>query len=331
MLAGAALCLAACQHGVGPKAESRVTAAGAPTPLRTLEIAHHDHWSREHFMEMAPTVRMSVPSGGDAVTRVYLRVPEGAVVTVTAPGSRSLVFPAGTESDRVSYLRGVRGTESFIDDVRGTRWDERGVEYFHVYKPRDASANAELDGVEWRRDDPDEERRATEWLVAYGRTHRSPSDDRPMDEDDVDRFRALNHCQSCHVKDKPEAKTDDDSLPPWPTDATGLYTPLAVLTAHAVLSMSSTFDDPNVDDPFVHVRCTRGTARVRGRTGDHWFACNDGVAIGERDLGAAMRAGDDYAACTCRARRYLFAHMDAASRAVFEPSVRVCPETADGR
>ena len=185
------LLLAGCQHPATtatsrPAGESR---ASPRSPLSPIVISHPlEHWSREGFVEMAPTVRMSVPTGGDAVTRVYLRVPAGATLTVAAPGSRSLMFPPGTQSDRVSYLRGTRGTESFIADVRGTRWDERGVEHFHVYLPRDATANAELDGVEWRRDDPDEERRATTWLVAWARTHRSPSDGQPMDEDAVDPF-----------------------------------------------------------------------------------------------------------------------------------------------
>jgi hypothetical protein len=205
------------------------------------------------------------------------------------------------------------------------RWDEHGTEYFHVYLPRDAREGSDLVGVEWRRDDAAQERAATDWLVAWGRAHRSPGDGRTMDDDQADRFRSLNHCQSCHVPDKPEATSDDDPMPPWPTDARGLYTPAAVFASHALLSTSSSFDDPNVDDPFVAIRCAQGRPRLHGEEGSHWLSCAAGMPVGERDLTAAMKARDDYAARTCRARRYLFDHMDDVAHAAFEPLVRMCP------
>ena len=293
-----------------------------------------EHWEKERFVEMAPAVRMSVPAGGDAFTRVYLRIPDGAKVTLGAAGprgSRGLVFPPGTESDRVSYVRGRGGAGSFIDDVRGTRWDARGTEYFHVYMPSGTGADEDLVGVEWRRDDPDEERRATAWLIDWGRTHRSPSNGQTMDRHDADRFGSLNHCQSCHVADKAEATSDDDSMPPWPTDGSGLYTPAAVFAREAILSTSPTFDDPNVGDPFVTIRCAGGAggagkaARLHGEPGDQWLSCGAGMPVGERDLSAAMQAKDAYAVRICRARRYLVAHMDGAARHVYEPLVSMCP------
>ncbi len=318
------LLLAGCASRQAPHEGARLG-----PPLRSIVVTHPlEHWSKEHFVEMAPTVRVSVAAGGEAVTRVYLRLPDGAKITLrTAVGHapRSLMFPPGTESDRVSYVRDTSGTKRFIDDVRGTRWDEHGTEYFHVYLPSDAREGSELVGVEWRRDDAAQERAATDWLVAWGRTHRSPDDGRTMDEDQADRFRSLNHCQSCHVADKPEATSDDDPMPPWPTDARGLYVPLAVFTPRALLSTSSSFDDPNVDDPFVNVHCARGNARLHGGPGYHWLTCADGMPVGERDLVAAMKARDEYAARTCNARRYLFTHMDDAARAQLEPLVRMCP------
>ncbi len=318
LLASVAL-LACAVHPGGVKAASSVGVA--EPPLHAMVIAHPlDHWAKAGFVEMAPTVRMSLPAGGDAVTRVYLRIPEGGVVSLRA-GSRDLMFPPGTAGDRVSYVRGGR----FIDDVRGTRWDERGREWFHVYLPSSAAPDAELDGVEWRRDDRDEERRATDWLVAWGRTHRSPADGTTMDGDEEDRFRMLNHCQGCHLADKPEATSDDDDLPPWPTDARGLYVPQAVFASQAILSTSSAFDDPNEDDPFVSIRCPSGRARLHGEPGRQWLTCRSGLPVGERDLAAAMKAHDAYAVRTCAARRYLFAHMDDATRAVFAPTVRMCP------
>ena len=310
---GASTALVAC-------GQTTVAPSAAPPPLRSLAIVHPlEHWTEEHFVEMAPTVRMSIPAGGDAVTRVYLRVPEGGVVSVR-PGTRDLLFPPGTESDRVSYVRGGR----FIDDVRGTRWDDRGTEWFHVYLPSSAAEGAELDGVEWRRDDRDEEQRATAWLVAWGRKHRSPADGTTMDGDEEDRFRMLNHCQGCHQADKPEA-TEDDAMPPWPTDARGMYVPRAVFASRAILSTSSSFDDPNVDDPFVSIRCSGGRARLHGQRGGQWLSCPRGLPVGERDRAAAMTAHDGYAVRTCAARRYLVERMDAAARAVFAPLVQMCP------
>ncbi len=320
----ALLLLAACQRS--HPAAAVAAAEGSPGRAAPLSIVHPlDHWSKAGFVEMAPTVRMSVPTGGEAITRVYLRVPDGAKVTLAAPGSRSLLLPPGTESDRVSFVRDRAGRERAVDDVRGTRWDARGTEYFHVYLPSDAGTDAALAGVEWRRDDREEEKRATAWLVSWGRTHRSPASGATMDGDDAERFASLNHCQSCHVADKPEATRDDDEMPPWPTDARGLYVPLAVFAPHAILSTSSSFDDPNVDDPFVDIRCARGKARLHGGPGSHWLTCADGMPVGERDLSAAIKAHDDYASRTCRARRYLFAHMDDPARTVFEPLVRMCP------
>ena len=116
-------------------------------------------------------------------------------------------------------------------------------------------------------------------------------------------------------------------MPPWPTDGRGLYVPLAVFSSHAILSASPSFDDPNAADPFVTARCPGGNAQLQGRAGSHWFSCRSGVPVGERDLSAAMKADDDYAARTCRARRYLFGHMDAPARTVYGSLVRMCPET----
>ena len=286
--------------------------------LRVIAIEQPlERWARDGFVEMAPTVRSSIATGGANETRVWLRLPEGPLVT--APNG-ALMFPPGTESDRVAYVLGVGEKALFIDDVRGTRWDEQGREYFHVYMPRDARAGSGLIGVEWARDDPDEERAATDWLVDWSQGHGSPSG--ALDED---RFRALNHCQSCHVASKPEATSDDDDMPPWPTDGRGLYAPLAVLSAHAVLSSTPSFDDPNAGDPFMVARCAKGAARLNGSAGYHWYRCRSGVPVGERDLAAAMRASDAYAARTCRARHYLIAHMDPAASARFQPMLAACP------
>ena len=292
--------------------------AAKQTSLRPIVIAEPlERWSRDGFVEMAPIVRSSIATGGGTQTRVWLRLPEGGVVT--APQGR-LMFPPGTESDRVSYVLGASGKPVFVDDVRGTRWDAQGREYFHVYMPHDERAASGLIGVEWSRADPDEERAATDWLVQWSQAHGSPGG--ALDED---RFRALNHCQSCHVADKAEATSDDDDMPPWPTDGRGLYAPLAVLSAHAVLSSSPSFDDPNAGDPFMKARCPKGAARLRGGAGDHWYTCSAGMPIGERDLAAAMRASDDYAIRTCRARHYLVDHMDDAARARYAEVLAPCP------
>ncbi len=220
-------------------------------------------------------------------------------------------------------MLGVGGKPAYIDDVRGTRWDAQGREYFHVYLPHDERAASGLIGVEWARTDPDEERAATDWLVAWGQAHGSPGG-ALMSGDDEDRFRSLNHCQSCHVNDKAEATSDDDDMPPWPTDGRGLYAPLAVLSAHAVLSSSPSFDDPNAGDPFMKARCPKGAALLQGSAGSHWYTCGTGLPTGERDLAGAMRASDAYAARTCRSRHYLIERMDDAARARHEPLLAPC-------
>jgi hypothetical protein len=307
------------------RSASAASSAAATRGLRPIVIRDPlDRWRREGFVEMAPTIRVSIATGGGAETRVFLRLPEGARVTTGGARGPGLLFPPGTESDRVSYVLAPGGQARWIDDVRGTRWGDDGTEYFHVYLPRDEREGSPLVGVEWRRDDPEQERQATDWLVDWVRTHRSPTDGDTMSEAQAARFRRLNHCQWCHVADKPEATSATDRLPPWPTDGRGLYSPLAVLSPHAVLSNTPSFDDPNARDPFVKTRCPDGATHLEGRPGYHWFSCPSGVPHGERDLLAAMQAADDYAGRTCQARRYLVSHMDDPARALYAPTLQPC-------
>src|SRR4051812_41166778 len=104
----------------------------SPTPrLPEGAVALSDpatHWSG--FAEMVPPIRFPADADGRGDIREFLRVPEGAKIrtAIDERGGVQLLFPPGTESDRVEYRDGA------VVDVRGTLLVERG-EVFHVYRP----------------------------------------------------------------------------------------------------------------------------------------------------------------------------------------------------
>lgn len=61
-------------------------------------------------------------------------------------------------------MRRADGTFA-IGDVRGTRWDDSGAEFFHVNRPLNDRDNAPLVGFEWRREDLEQQGAATALLT----------------------------------------------------------------------------------------------------------------------------------------------------------------------
>ena len=215
-----------------------------------------------------------------------------------------------------------------IDDVRGIRWDRNGREYFHVYKASGAGPHAPLIGYEWPRDNVNAAAEATERLTQILRTTPMPSGFWPSNYD-IWRFRQLNRCESCHWPDKRVASMLYDRGPPWATDASGLYTPLAVLHHYAPLSAQSAFHDPNSTDPYIQAHCGSHTgptnAERRGSPGGYYYRCPDmAYPIGVRDFPRALRQRDRYSQSVCNARRYLYRHLDADGKRYFAPAMRVC-------
>lgn len=318
-------CLILSAAGLGAWAD---TAPLAPLRIDIADPARH--WRDSGFVELTPAIRVSVPAG--ARTAIYLAIPDGATVRarmLPEQGRATLVLPPGSVSDRVGFTADEDGRWT-VEDVRGTRWGADGREYFHVYRPLTAAADAALAGYEWPRDDPHRAVEATALLTQMVRDLPQPFSGALPSWGSVARFRALNQCERCHVADKAEARADGAPLPPWATDASGLYVPLAVLGDRAPLSTTPFFDDPNAGDPFVAARCAVGAAGEQpaqehlGRR-SRWFSCPDGgVPVGIFDVAAALKAGDAHARLLCASRRYLFERMDADARRLFAASFAAC-------
>ncbi len=299
----------------------------ASAEVRRIEITDPGrYWQDNGFVELTPAIRVSVPLG--ARTLIYLRIPEGASVTtrlLADPQRPTIQLPPGSAAARVSLTPDEAGTWT-IEDVRGTRWDARNREYFHVYRPARPEAGAPLVGFEWPRGEDTLQDRATELLTDLIRDLKLPFRGSAPAPHEVAGFRALNDCAPCHMPDKRQAGSPFDRLPPWPTDANGIYVPLAALSDRAVLSTTPTFHDPNAADPFVQARCADGApATEYVRWGRHFFRCGDGsLPMGVHDMQAARAAGDAHAGRVCASRRYLFERMDETGRRAFAAAFRAC-------
>jgi len=303
------------------------------TPISGSEVVHvrieqpQRYWRETGFKLMSPVVRVSVAAHTGARTLIYLRLGTGAniVTTTNTDAMPSIKYPGGSESDRVSMVRYQRGGDSYtIDDVRGTRWDANGREYFHVYRASGPQPHAPLEGYEWPRDNPLSARAASDLLSKVVQNNLLPNGYRSS-RSDVRRFTRLNRCESCHWADKAPASTMSDRGPPWATDGSGLYTPLGVLLDQAPLSAESSFHDPNTNDPYLVPRCGTAEAELQGSPGGYYFSCNGSdYPIGVRDVSAGIRANDPYSHAICDARRYLYSHLDTLGQRYFKQAMDAC-------
>jgi hypothetical protein len=305
-----------------------LAALGAPRkPAVPLTIADPvTYWTDGRFAEMVPPIRLPTsPDGNDHIT-VWLRIPDGQRVRVERTGERSsLVYPPGTVADRVEMREpaSVDGQHVWhVTDVRGTRLGEDGRERFHSLQPA-APNSAGLEGFEWRRDDADGERIATEGLadIVGGRLRDANATRRARI---VDRMRSLNHCQPCHEHDRPERTRISEGTPRRPTDSAGFYVILSTLSDSAPLE-SHRPRELNADDSFVTVRCGSSAASLVNTGRGQEYRCEDDqVPVARLDLSRALSAVDPHALAVCRSRRYLYEHMDEAARTAFAPAFVGC-------
>lgn len=308
-----------------------VLALGAAPAVRSEAPARIDivdpraYWRDQGFVELTPAIRVSVAPG--ARTAIFLKLPEGgriATRAVPAQDRATFLFPPGSVADRVSLAAGPDG-EWTVDDVRGTRWDALGREYFHVYRPSGPEMHAPLVGYEWPRDDPHLAIGATALLTDLVRATPAPFTQLLPSWGEVARFRMLNRCDSCHVADKAMADSDNAALPSWATDASGLYVPLAVLADRAPLSTSRFFHDPNSGAAFVTATCGDQPAREHLGRRSRWFSCpDDAVPMGILDVPAGLVAGDPHVLRVCASRRYLFDRLDPPGRQAFAAAFAAC-------
>ena len=296
-----------------------------PVALVIADPAHF--WASNGYVELSPAIKVSIPPGGESETAVYLKLPkDGLIEVIPASGSETanIKLPVGSIIDRVAMVRFRDGTFG-VEDVRGTRWDEQGTEWFHVYRPSGASPNAPLQGYEWRRGNADEQRQATDLMTAYlAKTPMPPYGGLP-DRRDIRQFRNLNNCAGCHQLSKPEARASGEPLPPWPTDARGLYVPIAVLSDSGLLSDTDDWNDPNAGNPQVTVLCGDQPAELAGGGSRQWFSCaNAKLPKGVRNIAEGFRSGDAYAIKVCASRRTLYEHMTRDARKAFTAAFNAC-------
>lgn len=296
-----------------------------PVALTIADPAHF--WAANGYIELSPAIKVSVPPGWESETAVYLKLPKDRLIEVSpASGSAAanIKLPAGSIIDRVAKVRFPDGSFG-VEDVRGTRWDEQGTEWFHVYRPTGAAPNSPLQGYEWRRGNAAEQSSATDLMTAFlAKTPMPPSGGLP-DRRDIRRFRGLNNCAACHQAVKPEARASGERLPPWPTDARGLYVPIAVLSDSGLLSDTDDWNDPNAGNPLVKALCGDQPAELSGGGARQWFTCANGkMPKGVRNIAEGFASGNSYAIKVCASRRTLYEHMTVEARKAFAGAFKAC-------
>ena len=278
--------------------------------VRDVTIEDRDaHWQKAGFVELVPSVRPPTTTDEKDLVKVWLKLPDQGKVAMSAG---SLRVPPGTVADRVESL-GRGGI-----DVRGTSFGERGAEKFHVYHSDEKKPGAPLAGWEWPRGDEKAQAEATERLVAsLTAAHALPGE--------IEMLRGFNDCSRCHEHQKPELNRAEVRAPRRSTDGSGLFELLAVLRDESPIEMNRP-RDMNVGLPFVEVRCGAARAELQVRPdGARRFVCKDGsVPIGKLDVARAMAANDPYAQEVCKARRYLYDHMDDGARKEFQAGFAAC-------
>lgn len=266
------------------------------------------HWEQNGFVEMVPPIRPPSTVDEHDVVKVWLKIPDGGKLVMSAG---SLRVPAGTIADRVE----TRGQGNV--DVRGTRFGERGAEFFHVYHSDANTPGAPVTGWEWPRGDDKLQKEATDKLVAS-------LAGQPQAE--IEMLRGFNECARCHEHERPPVTRVEVSAPRRATDGSGLFELLAVLRDDAPLELNRP-RDMNVGLPYFEVRCSNGErAELQTRPdGARRFACKDGsVPVARLDVAQGVAAKDEHALQVCKSRRYLYDRMDEAARAEFRAGFVAC-------
>jgi len=276
-------------------------------------------WPEHGFVEMTPAIHLPTTADRRDEIAVWLYLPAGAQIVT---GDSLLRYPPGSIADRVERRAVGEGGALRVVDVRGTRFGGDGTEMFRLLRPsRDDPTR--LLGMEWRRDDVDEQMAADAWLTA---TLSGTALSR-----ETERLLALNQCAACHVHDKPQLSrgSQQRQLPRRATDGAGLYVIRSVLEDSAPLEFHRPVD-VNADDPFVAVHCDGSPARVVSQSSSRRFVCaGDLVPIGRRDVAAGVRAADLYTLKVCASRRYLFEHLDPKGRRLFAVAFAACGIAAE--
>jgi hypothetical protein len=270
--------------------------------LQTVE-----EFRTDSMVAMTSPIRLPRTSSGRDRTVVWLRVPEGArasAVWLDAQGRFALRFPAGTVAARVEEWDGA------VADVRGTRIEEEEQERFFVLRP----SRRGLSGIEWTRGRPQVQDRANARLAALAPDGRTAS-----------HLVRQNDCASCHVHARASnVRPQEHGALNRATDASGFFAIESVLEDESPLEHYRPID-PNLDDPYVEVRCGESGAEIGSRPAERHARCPDGqVPRARYALARALAAGDVHASEVCASRRTLFAWLDRSAREAFATAFAEC-------
>jgi hypothetical protein len=270
-----------------------------------------DYFAKNGYTELVPPVRLPTDAEGRARIRVWLKLPKRGSIDLDAAGR--LRMPDETVVERAESI------DDRVVDVRGTRFDDGGKEWRHVYR----RAGDRLVGVEWPRDDGGAEKRAR---ARIDELVQGSEPDGGAHDQMIARWHALEDCSQCHKKDRDEA-TVVGALPNRATDGSGLFVPTTVLADAAPLERHRP-RDLNLDDHFIRITCARGAAMIAAdKEGGRQPRCTDGgVPRATLDVAGALAVGDKHAKEMCASRRWLASRLTDKARARFKDAIAECPE-----
>lgn len=307
-----------------------VPALGAPDiKIHPVQLPDDlNYWPDAGFVDMVGPTRLPTEKSIQDHIAVWVRLPEKGVIKVTwLPDQKryTLLFPPGTVADRVESMKNAKQamlTINGIQDVRGARIGADGQTWFHDYEPVPGTPGKWLKGFEWLRSGgPVGDDLAADSLIKLfypGAPAKAKVE--------IAQYRRLNQCGACHVVNRPaptstEATSSDNPRPRLllsMTDADGFYQPITVMTDTMVVRNHRPWG-LNADDPYITVMC--GDQRIAAITNDgaRYYVCADGkVPTGTLDMASALQHKDPHAFKVCKARNYLYEHMDAEGKKIYK-------------
>ncbi|MEZ4340430.1 MAG: hypothetical protein R3B82_27740 [Sandaracinaceae bacterium] len=323
MLGGVALLVSA---GVGTALAMSARAPGwvhreLGAPSERLVIEHDDHWAREGFTELTPSLPAPTRRDGSSRIEVWVRIPEGAVVELDEHGAPRL--PVGAIADRVERIR--VGGRWVVGDVRGAVVEANGARRLRLLRPEHPGPGARLVGYAWPEARRDLGRAAHASLASLVRAGGGLAE-RARDREAVaSLLESRSGCVSCHARGQRARTHTSEGIPFRPTDALGFYTPLAVMRDDAPLERYRPRDLAHAT-PHVTVGCPEGPPRrVEDDRGGVYFRCDDAaLPTGRYDLSAALEAGDARARRVCASREHLYERMSPRAQRAWASAITPC-------
>lgn len=298
--------------------------------LRRIERVHAQRYWQEHgFVEMVPPVRLPTTHDHRDVTRVWMRIPQGATIAVDWLEDQrryTLRPPSDTRADRVEYqrYRSERGWAEAVVDVRGWTLGKRGPARFCVLRSSGGRPADPLVGWSWPAGDPEAQHAATRALLQLVTESERPVERPALDRDSAELFARRNDCYECHQANKRlDPWADSNTMPQRATDASGGYSLVMLLARKVPLSRARPVDK-NVTDPYVRVMCDDRVLDFPARTEQPRCPRSEIMPMAFRDVARGLADGDAYTQRVCAARGYVYAHMLDAGRRAFAEAFREC-------